>query len=132
MKITRVIVMEGRPEWVQRYLQADNCHVRPGKPFVCLKGTITETARSSEAIDGINRVTRTLVYEGKAENSSWVELSARRGSIVTPDGSVQEISRAEERDEEPSLMVHCVCGEDYSMHMHTVCPHCFRFPKRKA
>jgi hypothetical protein len=29
---------------------------------------------------------------------------------------------------EPPLDVQCPCGNRYSLHMHTVCPKCFRVP----
>lgn len=33
---------------------------------------------------------------------------------------------------EPDLMVTCLCGNVYSLHTHTVCPECFRWPERKT
>lgn len=34
-----------------------------------------------------------------------------------------------ELKKEPILLVNCFCGEQYSLHNHTVCPRCSRFPK---
>jgi NMD protein affecting ribosome stability and mRNA decay len=30
--------------------------------------------------------------------------------------------------DEPMMMVRCECGELYTLHMHTVCPRCFKWP----
>jgi hypothetical protein len=32
---------------------------------------------------------------------------------------------------EPTMMVRCQCGEVYTLHMHTVCPRCCRWPKAR-
>jgi NMD protein affecting ribosome stability and mRNA decay len=37
---------------------------------------------------------------------------------------------AKEWKDEPLMMVRCECGELYTLHLHTVCPRCFKWPSQ--
>lgn len=50
IKVTRTIVIEGLENWVNSTLVDTHTFVAPGRPFVCTKGTMTETERRRETI----------------------------------------------------------------------------------
>lgn len=50
-------------------------------------------------------------------------------SGVFNDGVSRKAKAPSLDEQESSLSVDCVCGTTYSLHVHTVCPKCYRWPK---
>ena len=49
VKVCRVIILEGTPDWVRATL--DNSWLQPEVPFTCVNGTMTEVARLREIVE---------------------------------------------------------------------------------
>jgi hypothetical protein len=52
IRITRTLVFEGEEAWVSTSVDPTKALVSPDKPFVAGSGTITETSRMEEKLNG--------------------------------------------------------------------------------
>lgn len=52
LRVTRTLVIEGEEEWVRATCDSSLTLVHPDKPFEASRGTITETSRVEEKLNG--------------------------------------------------------------------------------
>ena len=70
-----------------------------------------------------------IVRFGKSENRYFTEYHAEQAArALRLNGTPVEVIE-DKRGENP-LSVSCKCGLTYSLHMHTVCPSCHRWPPK--